>query len=614
MTENIELSLIDRHFAAFISSMAGDAHPLTGLIAALASHAVGEGNICLNLAEIEGRQFRIDGVETELPDIEGLRRILGGTQVVGRPGELRPFILDGMERLYLYRYWKYEQDLARVILEKAGYVRPDIDEELLRQGLKRLFPSDPGNEPDRRVMAAVAAIRKNFCVISGGPGTGKTSTVVRIIALLIEQAKGKPLRIALAAPTGKSAARLKESVGLIKEELNCAPEIKAQISSDVLTIHRLLGPIGGSTRFRYSSDNPLPFDVVIVDEASMVALPLMARLAMSLKRDSRLIVLGDRDQLASVEAGAVLGDICGGRGDQCYSPEFNAFFADMTGVPLADESHDGQSFGLADSLVILKKNYRFGSDSGIGRLAAVVNAGEGKVALELLKDGGFEDIALRSMPEPDGMLRAMAEAVVAGYSSCILAETPANALKCLDQFRILCVLRRGPYGIAGVNALVEEILASKGLIDPRNAWYHGRPVMITVNDRNMKLFNGDVGVVFHDRSSAGGPRVWFPDPEGGVRDISPVRLPHHETVYAMTVHKSQGSEFDRILMLLPNRDTAILTRELLYTGITRAKTAVEIWGNEKMLTNSISRTIDRKSGLRDALWLVNSENTDTSAF
>jgi exodeoxyribonuclease V alpha subunit len=607
LTEIIELNPIDRHFAAFISGMAGNAPPLTGMIAALASNAVGDGNICLNLADIAGRQLRIDGVDTELPCIEELRSMLEGTQVVGSPGDLRPFVLDGKERLYLYRNWKYEQDLARVILEKTAHVCPGIDEKLLREGLSRLFPSDPGNEPDRRVMAAVAAVRKNFCVISGGPGTGKTSTVVKIIALLIEQAKGNPLRIALAAPTGKSAARLKEAIGLMKEELNCAPQVREQISSDVSTIHRLLGPIGGSARFRYSSDNPLPFDVVIVDEASMVALPLMARLALSLKRDSRLILLGDRDQLASVEAGAVLGDICGGRGNECFSPEFSAFFAGMTGVPLPAEPHGGPVSGLADSLVILKKNYRFGSDSGIGKLAAAVNAGAGGAVVELLKGAGYADISLRSLPEPEGLLRAMAEAVIGGYAPCLVAETPAAALKCLDQFRLLCVLRRGPYGVAGINALVEEILASKGLIDPRNAWYHGRPVMITVNDRNLKLFNGDVGVVFHDRGAGGGPRIWFPDPEGGVRDISPVRLPAHETVYAMTVHKSQGSEFGRILMLLPNRESAIMTRELIYTGITRAKTAVEIWGSEKLLKSSVSMTIDRKSGLRDALWCTNSE-------
>jgi exodeoxyribonuclease V alpha subunit len=213
---------------------------------------------------------------------------------------------------------------------------------------------------------------------------------------------------------------------------------------------------------------------------------------------------------------------------------------------------------------------------------------------------------LHSLPGPDSLMHAMADIVIDGYESYLVAETPAAALKCIDEFRVLCALRRGPYGAAGINALIEEILAARGLIDSRDPWYHGRPVMVTINDGNLKLFNGDVGVVFHERGAGNGPRVWFPDPTGGVRDISTVRLPLHETVYAMTVHKSQGSEFGRVLMLLPNRDSSLLTRELIYTGITRAKTAVEIWGNESLLKNCISRMVDRKSGLRDALWRGNS--------
>jgi exodeoxyribonuclease V alpha subunit len=602
MMETIELNPIDRRFAAFISRVAGDAAPLTGVVSALVSNAVGEGNICLNLADIAGRRILLDGVETEFPGIEELRSVLEATRVVGLPGDFRPFVLDGEGRIYLYRYWKYEQDLALAILEKTAHVCSSIDVELLREGLSRLFPAESGAGPDPLITAAVAAVRKKFCIISGGPGTGKTSTLVKILALLIEQAKGSPLRIALAAPTGKSAARLKEAVGLTKENLNCAAEVKDRIAADVSTIHRLLGTIGGSTRFRYSADNPLPFDVVIVDEASMIALPLMARLVLSLKPDSRLILLGDRDQLASVEAGAVLGDICGGRGSEPFSPDFNAFIAGMTGAPLPAELPVGPLSGLADSLVILKKNYRFGADSGIGKLAAAVNAGESEAVVELLKGGGYSDIRLRGLPEPDGLMGEISDTVIDGYESCLAAEMPAEALKLLDRFRILCALRRGPYGVAGINAVIEEILASKGLIDPRDIWYHGRPVMITANDRNLKLFNGDVGIVFHDRGAAAGSRVWFPDTGGGVRDISPVQLPAHETVYAMTVHKSQGSEFDRVIMILPSRDSAILTRELIYTGITRARTTVEIWGREELLTGSISRTISRKSGLGDALW------------
>jgi exodeoxyribonuclease V alpha subunit len=206
------------------------------------------------------------------------------------------------------------------------------------------------------------------------------------------------------------------------------------------------------------------------------------------------------------------------------------------------------------------------------------------------------------MPTPDRLRKALSGTVVAGYGAYLAAGSPAEALERFDAFRVLCALRQGPYGIAGINAIVENILAERGLIDLHSRWYHGRPVMITVNDYNLKLFNGDVGIVFPDPEAGGAPRVFFPAPDGGVRKISPVRLPPHETVYAMTIHKSQGSEFDRVLILLPGHDSEVLTRELIYTGITRAKAEAEIWGDEEIFVTAVSRKIDRKSGLRNALW------------
>ncbi len=599
MTMEFELSAIDRHFAEFIRREAGDAPPWLGVAVSLASNAVGNGNICLNLADLAAVNIRVNGEEAALPPLTELQDGLLRTAVVGGPGEYRPLILDGDGRLYLYRYWRYEQELTRVILEKGAVSGGGIDEQLLAAGLARFFPGSSGEGIDWQRVAAMAAVRKRFCVISGGPGTGKTSTVVKIIALLLEQAKGAPLRIALAAPTGKSAARLRESIRRMQENLDCTAAVKGLIPDDVTTIHRLLGVRAGSNRFRHSEENPLPHDVVIVDEASMVALPLMAKLAVALKDDARLILLGDRDQLASVEAGAVLGDICGGGRKEPFSAEFAGLVARMTGdrVPV-----DAAATPLVDSLVVLKRNYRFGADSGIGEVGRRVNAGEGARALALLKDEGCRDMAWRNVPRPDGLKRALAETVTDGYGAYLAAGSPAEALERFDVFRILCALRQGPYGVAGINAIIEEILAEKGLIDMRNRWYRGRPVMIMVNDYNLKLFNGDVGIVFPDPGAEGAPRAFFPAPDGGVRKISPVRLPAHETVYAMTVHKSQGSEVDQVLMLLPDHDSELLTRELIYTGITRAKSAVEIWGEKDVFVTAVSRRIDRKSGLRDMLW------------
>ena len=612
-----DLTPIDRHFADFICRQAG-AHvtPWLKPAASLVSSAVGRGHICLHLADLAGKRLLVDGREEALPGLDDLSRDLTSVPVVGAPGAFTPLIIDADGRLYLYRYWKYERDLATVITAKAA-AGCLVDERLLGEGLERLFRSSNPEEIDWQKVAAVAAVRKRFCVISGGPGTGKTSTVVKIIALLAEQAQGESLRIAMAAPTGKSAARLKESICSMKEKLECSDEVRSLIPEGVSTLHRLLGARGSSIRFKHSAENLLPWDVVIVDEASMVALPLMAKLAVALRPDARLILLGDRDQLASVEAGAVLGDICGrGRPEQ-FSPEFAAFVSrvakeqlpnDLIGrsgrppSPVPRAPRPELCAPLMDSLVILRKNYRFGADSGIGQAARAVNVGEGGEALALLKNSACFRTAWRRTPEIEGLKRALAEKVIAGYEAYLRAESPEEALKKFDAFRVLCALRQGPYGVSGLNALIEEILVGHGLIDRRSRWYRGRPIMVTVNDYHLKLFNGDIGIIFPDEESDGSPRVYFPGSEGGVRKISPVRLPAHETVFAMTVHKSQGSEFDQVLLLLPAHDSVALARELIYTGLTRAKSELELWGDETVFLEAVRRKTERDSGLENALW------------
>lgn len=604
MEFDFELTATDRHFAAFISHNAKATSPWLERIVSLVSHAVGAGNICLNLADIAGTAIRVDGAEYRVPEFDEIIAHLVGTTVVGTPGEYKPLILDRDGRLYLYRYWKYESELTRVILEKTESLSVKLDESLLGTGVGRLFPLSPGDGVDWQKIAALAALHKKFCVISGGPGTGKTSTVVKILALLLEQSGGTTLRIALAAPTGKAAARLKESIRGMKDALSCSNDIKALIPEDVTTIHRLLGVRSGSVRFRHAEDNLLPHDVVIIDEASMVALPLMAKLAVAIKQDARLILLGDRDQLASVEAGAVLGDICGNGRQGAYSPDFAAFVMRVAGetIPTVPVISAGTDSLLSDSLVVLQRNYRFGADSCIGAVARAVNAGAGKDACTLLMNSDGRGGSWHEIPEPGGLKKTLTEKIVSGYSSCLTARSPAEALRLFDNFRILCPLRQGPYGVQGINDLAEEILDEKGLIELRSRWYSGRPVMITENDYGLKLFNGDIGIILPDPEYDGKPRVWFPDPEGGVRSVSPLRLPAHETVYAMTVHKSQGSEFERVLMLLPDRDSEAVTRELIYTGITRAKSAVEIWADESIFCGAVARKIHRKSGLVAALW------------
>lgn len=599
MIVECEPSSIDRHFADFILRESGRPSAPLGCVASLLSRAVSNGNICLDLAGIAGHDVRMDGEELRLPPLEELREMLRETAVVGLPGDFRPLILDRADRLYLYRYWKYERELGRVILEKAASPCALDGENLLAPALERLFP--PGGEGvDWQRVAALAALRKRFCVISGGPGTGKTSTVVKILALLLEQAGGEGPRIALAAPTGKAAARLRESISRMKEQLECDEGIRELIPHEVSTIHRLLGFRPSSAHFRYSDGNPLPFQVVIVDEASMVALPLMARLATALRPDARLILLGDRDQLSSVEAGAVLGDMCGSGRRQAFSAEFAALCGSLSGDHIPREAPGEPSPPLRDSLVILERNYRFREESGIGALARLINSGRGDDALALIRTAADAGLAWHDLPAAEMLARSLGGAIVEGYAPCLAAKSVEEALRRFDDFRLLCAMRQGAQGVAGVNALVERILGARGLIDPAHRWYRGRPVMVTVNDYNLKLFNGDVGIVFPD--AEGRAMVHFPTHDGGIRTVSPVRLPPHETVYAMTIHKSQGSEFERVLMLLPGHESEVVTRELIYTGITRARTRVEIWGREELFVAGVSRRIRRTSGLGEALW------------
>ena len=583
---------IDRHFARFLCRQAGPEDLLLFQAAALASRAVGNGNVCLDL-----REAAVDGVFLD-KTWEEVAEHLARLPVVGRPGDYAPLILDGAGRLYLYRYWRYEHDLAVNLLDKAGS-RAAVDRELLKAGAGRLFPAGDGEEVDWQKVAAVAAATGRLTVISGGPGTGKTTTVIRILALLVEQSGGTVPRIALAAPTGKAAARLRESIRSAREGIDCSETVRSAIPGEASTLHRLLGSVRGTGRFRHNRDNPLPHDVVVVDEASMIDLPLMAKLAEALGRHARLILLGDRDQLASVEAGKVLGDIGDTGRSHAYSTGFVNLAAEVAGAHLAGTA--GEPSPLADCLVVLKKNYRFGAASPIGRAVRLVNGGEGEAAFRELRDAEGEALTWRTVPVPAGLGKALADIIVTGYEAMVHAGTPREALACYDRFRVLCAVRRGPYGVEGINALAGEILAGRRLIDGRSRWYRGRPILVTVNDYGRNLFNGDTGIIFPDPAD-GELRAFFPAEGGEVRAVALSRLPEHETAYAMTVHKSQGSEFSRVLLLLPPGDGELMTRELIYTGMTRARDGVEVWGEEGGFVRAVARKIQRRSGLRERLW------------
>jgi exodeoxyribonuclease V alpha subunit len=598
-------SYLDIHFARFATALDGSVDPEVFLAAALVSSYRGQGHICLDLSSVEGMSLLGENNVVGpfvCPELGAWQNKLEKSSVVGRPGQYKPLILDDRLRLYLYRYWEYQAKLSELLKKRVKEDIQDIHMPLLKEGLERLFPEIASEEIDWQKVAAFTALNKKFCVISGGPGTGKTTTVAKIIALILEQPTTKKVRIALAAPTGKAASRLQEAVKSAKDKLNCPDKVKEAIPTEASTIHRLLGTIPGSPYFRHNALNTLPADVVIVDEASMVDMALMSKLVQSLSQEARLILLGDKDQLASVEAGAVLGDICDSGNNHGFSKRFLTELKEVTGCVIDRQLEENVEPGIRDCIVQLHKSYRFGSDSGIGSASRAVNAGDGHMPLEVLKEDRYEDITWKDLPRPDALPGSIKATVINGFKHYLNAGDPWEAFDLFDRFRILCALREGPYGVSALNLLAEQILKSAGLIAPAKTWYPHRPLLITRNDYSLRLFNGDVGIILPDPESNNDLRAFFPAADGTLRKLHPLRLPEHETVYAMTVHKSQGSEFDRVLVLLPDKDYPVLTRELIYTGITRARKHIEIWGTEDVFRTAVFRRTERTSGLRDALW------------
>lgn len=597
------ISDLDRGFARLMARLSGEADGALALAAALVSRASAEGNICLDLAGIAGKPVAAGDDAPRCPALGPWVSALSRTGIVGAPGDWRPLVLDGA-RLYLYRHWVAEQRLGRFLLERSRGAAPAVDVVLLRRGIERLFPDRDG-EPDWQRVAAAVAVLQPLSVITGGPGTGKTTTVARVLALLLEQSKTRPIRLALAAPTGKAAARLQEAIRKTAGRLACADGIREALAGmEASTLHRLLGRRPGVTRFDRGEEEPLPFDAVLVDEASMVSLHLLYDLAGSLSPDARLILLGDRDQLASVEAGAVLGDICGPARKRLYSGSAGKRIAEASGesVPLMREETGRSAIG--DCIVELRRNWRFGAASGIGELSRAIREGGPGEALSILKDGRRGDLGFRAVSGPRDLSRALVDIVLDGYGDYMKGSGPAEIFERFNRFRILCALREGPYSVGALNAAVQAILAREGCLRPGRLWYEGRPVLVTRNDYGLRLFNGDVGIALADPDSGGALRVFFPAHDGSMRTFEPYRLPEHETVFVMTVHKSQGTEFDRVLFILPERDARVLTRELLYTGVTRARKRVDLWAGEEALRAALSRRIERASGLRETLWGV----------
>lgn len=648
------LRALDKAFVNFLHDLAPDDDPLVLLAAAFTSHQLGHGHVCLDLFEtLKEPDFALSlppegDSQTSvmlLPSqvlgaLDGERwcAALASSPLVALAGDAseeavqRPLVLAG-KRLYLRRYWAYERRIDEALRQRlAKQEAAPLD---LPERLNGLFgPANGAGPIDWQKLACALATRGAFSIVTGGPGTGKTTTVVRLLALLQAPAVevGKPLRIRLAAPTGKAAARLTESISQQVRSLEVDAAVRERIPCDVTTVHRLLGSRPGTRHFRHHRGNRLPLDVLVIDEASMIDLEMMANLLDALPDHARLVLLGDKDQLASVEAGAVLGDLCRDAEEGWYNPHTRAWLETVSGEDLsaADLRQAPQgTHPLAQQVVMLRHSRRFGEGSGIGQLARWVNRQQPEQARQLLADGQYADLhCLALKGEHDGALeRLLLEGRDGGpqgyrhYLNVLRQRRPADSqplqdscwadwarevLSAFDEFQLLCAVRRGPWGVEGLNRRITAALLKARLIDSDHVWYEGRPVLMTRNDYGLGLMNGDIGIALKlpelEGSQAGKQvlRVAFPrnDGQGGVRFVLPSRLNDVETVFAMTVHKSQGSEFTHTALILPDALNPVLTKELVYTAITRGKQWFSLIETRAgVFEESVRRRVKRLSGL-----------------
>jgi exodeoxyribonuclease V alpha subunit len=625
LTEAGKLRRLSGAFARFVASLGGATGPLL-LASAVLSELEGRGHSCLLLPDLAGDPCALLGWSAEewdalagaaapLPkNLKGWLAQLAACEQVWQVGEFdygEPLVLDG-ERLYLRRYWRDEMLVAQTIRARALATRP-VEPGQVHQWLDILFASQRQGEatPDWQKLACAVALRGAVAIITGGPGTGKTYTVARLLALLFATAGegAAQQRIALAAPTGKAAARLKQSIekALVElaERVGDALPLREHTErmGPARTLHSLLGARPDTRAFAHHRGNPLDVDVLIVDEASMVHLEMMASLLDALPPSATLILLGDKDQLASVEAGAVLGDLCHDAQAGNYSGETLEYARAASGEEIPAD-FEGSGGPLAQQTVMLRHSRRFGGP--IGQLALAVNAGDVARAEEVLR-AGHEAVSWIDHAQQGQVLQL----AVAGYRPYLelLAQGPDGAhedwvravLRRFEAFRILCAVREGEWGVEGLNAAIEQRLEHDKLLRRGGEWYVGRPVMVTRNDYGTRVFNGDIGLTLSDPARPGSLRVYFLEGET-VRSVLATRLRHVETAFAMTVHKSQGSEFRHTVLVLPQDRGGILARELVYTGITRASEQFTLVSpTAAVLGEAIVRRTHRASGLRGML-------------
>jgi len=626
LTEDGELRRLSGAFARFVASLGGASPPML-LAATVLSELEGRGHSCLQLSDLAGDPAALLGWSGEqwqglavtvapLPKTaKAWATQIAACEQVWKVGDLdygEPLVFDG-ERLYLRRYWRDETVVAASIRARAAGTRA-VDVAKVHSWLDLLFFSQRASEqPNWQKLACAVALRGSVAIITGGPGTGKTYTVARLLALLFATAPDAARqRIALAAPTGKAAARLKQSIDKALSEL--AERVGEALPLRQLTermgaartLHSLLGARPDTRSFAHHAGNPLDVDVLIVDEASMVHLEMMASLLDALPPGAMLVLLGDKDQLASVEAGAVLGDLCHDAQRGGYNMDTADYVRIASGETLPAEFL-GSAGPLAQQTVMLRHSRRFGGP--IGQLALAVNAGDADGAETVLRSGdNAEQVRWIEHAHQHHVVNLALE----GYQPYLelLVDRPQGSthedwvrsvLGRFEAFRILCAVREGEWGVSGLNTAIEQRLEAAGLLRRGGEWYVGRPVMVTRNDYGTGVFNGDIGLTLSDPARPGSLRVYFMEGDA-VRSVLATRLRNVETAFAMTVHKSQGSEFRHTVLVLPEDRHGILTRELVYTGITRASAEFTLVSpSGSVLAEAVARRTHRASGLRSLI-------------
>ncbi|MDX2471234.1 MAG: exodeoxyribonuclease V subunit alpha [SAR324 cluster bacterium] len=620
------LDSMDYCFGSYLTQISGKADEFVELAVALTHRATMKGHVCLSLNNLttieieEGSQ----SLQIEFPKLEQLLDHLIKSSLIGKGLSLAsngldqnlasptkpstPLVLDEKNRLYLARYYDYQQRLVAEIKKRENFEVIDPAWVKVQVGLyfdkKGDVKGIKVEEVDEQRLAAINGLFHRVSLIAGGPGTGKTTTVAKVLTLAYSwylSCGNITPRFLLLAPTGKAASRLMDALQEKLEELHLPPQLKGLLELETSTIHRALkfNP-KEPTEFHHSKFNPLSTDLVLVDEASMIDLPLLTKLFEAVPESAKILLLGDPNQLASVEAGAVFGDLV----NQDHRPSmsnkqremYQNFMEPIANLPSSSSS---TQTGFNDQITTLSKSYRFAQGQDIALLAKAIKQKNSREAFNILASS--EDIQLVT-PKKEYNLELM-EHCLKGYQPFLKAKTQQEALTALGNFTLLTAHRQGFYGANWANEALTQYFNLKNKIDSHKNWYHLRPIMVTANNHEQELYNGDTGVIFRNSNLEHLPlEANFTGKSLSIKALNPALLPAHESTWAMTIHKSQGSEFNEVAILLPQKQSQALSVELIYTALTRAKKKVVIFSSKEVLTAAIEKSIVRDSGISDALW------------